>query len=263
MGVIMKRFFAAIAAFTLAPAGAFAQEWYAGGYFGLNLQGDSDNRGQLTSDFSTGNGAPTIPTETVLAQGTSVGWTTDFDSGVAYGVEAGLRFDNGFRSGVEISLTQADVDTHEGVNVGGAVIDGVDAAVLTGSAEPLGATVGEVVSDGRGDIENLAVFANAYYDFNRDGQFQPYVGAGIGFSDVNVTYNPSGVGIVDDGETKFAYQLRAGATYQFSEQVEAYAEYTYRATEDAQVNVDLFPGALDIENEQNLLTVGVRYRFSG
>ncbi len=259
----MKKYLAALAAFALMPFAAVAQDWYVGGYVGSNVQSDSDNGGQLTSDFATGNGAPTIPTGTNLASGTSVGWSTEFDTGVAYGVEAGLRYDNGLRSGIEISLTSADIDTHEGVNVGGANIDGVDAAVLTGSAEPLGATVGAVVADGRGDIENLAVFANAYYDFNRDGAFQPYVGAGLGFSQVDVTYNPSGVGIVDDGETKFAYQLRAGATYRFSDTLEVYGEYTYRATDDVEVDVDLFPGTLNVENQQNLFAVGVRYRFGG
>lgn len=259
----MKKYLAALAAFALVPFAASAQEWYAGGYIGTNVQSDSDNSGQLTSDFTTGNGAPAVPTGTVLESGTPVGWSTEFDTGVAYGIEAGLRYDNGFRSGVEIALTSADVDSHEGVNVGGAGLDGVDAAVLTGSAEQLGASVGAVVADGRGDIENLAVFANAYYDFNRDGQFQPYVGGGIGFSQVDVTYNPSGVGIVEDDETKFAYQLRAGATYKVTDNFEGYAEYTYRATDDVEVDVDLFPGTLDIENRQNLFTVGVRYRFGG
>lgn len=259
----MKRFFVALGAIALIPVAAAAQDWYVGGYIGSNMQSDSDNSGQLTSDFTTGNGAPAVPTGTVLPEGTSVGWSTEFDTGVAYGIEAGLRYDNGLRSGIEISLTSADVDTHEGVNVGGAGIDGVDAAVLTGSAEPLGATVGAVVADGRGDIENLAVFANAYYDFNRDGAFQPYVGAGLGFSQVDVTYNPSGVGIVDDGETKFAYQLRAGATYRFSDTLEVYGEYTYRATDDVEVDVDLFPGTLNVENQQNLFAVGIRYRFGG
>ena len=242
---------------------ASAQEWYVGGYAGLNQQNDSDNSGALTSDFTTGNGGTAVPTGTVLAEGTSVGWSTEFSSGYVLGVEAGLRYDNGLRSGIELSYSQSDVDTHRGVNVGGGSIDGVDAAVLTGSATPLGATVGAVVADGRGEITSTSVFANAYDDINRGGQVQPYIGAGIGVSDVNVTYNPSGVGIVDDGETKFAYQVRAGATWQFSEQLEGYGEYTYRATDDIDTRVDLFPAGLSVENSQNLFTVGLRYRFGG
>jgi hypothetical protein len=42
------------------------------------------------------------------------------------------------------------------------VIDGVDAAVLTGSATQLGVTVGDVVGAGQGDISSLTVMANAY-----------------------------------------------------------------------------------------------------
>lgn len=78
---------------------------------------------------------------------------------------------------------------------------------------------------------------------------------------MDVQYNPSGVGVIDDGETKFAYQLKAGLTWLASETWEVYGEYAYRATEDVEVNNDLFPGNLEIENQQNLFTVGVRYRF--
>jgi opacity protein-like surface antigen len=132
----------------------------------------------------------------VSGSGTSVGWTTEFDSGTAFSFEAGKRYSSGLRSGIEVSWANADVDFHDGVTAGGTLIDGVDAAVLTGSATQLGATVGEIVAAGQGEIETMSMMANAYYDFNRDGRFSPYLGAGIGFSSVDVTFNPSGVGIV-------------------------------------------------------------------
>ncbi len=259
--MIKSMFAAGIAACFSFAGAAHAQEWYVGGYVGLANQADSDNSGEFTSAFVTGNGGTAIPTGTTLASGTSVGWNTEFDQGLAVGVEGGIRYASNLRSGIEVSYTQADVDTHQGVLVGGGNIDGVDAAVLTGSATPLGATVGAVVADGRGEVTTLAVFANAYYDFNPTGAFQPYVGAGIGFTDVDVTYNPSGVGIVDDGETRFAYQVRAGATYRVTQSIDVYGEYTYRASDDIETRVDLFPARLDIENQQNLFSVGLRYRF--
>ncbi len=131
----------------------------------------------------------------------------------------------------------------------------------TGSAAQLGATVGDVVAAGRGDITTLSLFVNAYYDFNRDSNFEPYVGVGLGFSDVDVTFNPSGVGIVDDGETVFAYQVKLGATMQFNDEWEGYAEYAYRMMDDVEVGVDLFPAMLEVENQQGLASFGVRYRF--
>ena len=121
--------------------------------------------------------------------------------------------------------------------------------------------MGDVVAAGRGDITTLSLFVNAYYDFNRDSNFEPYVGVGLGFSDVDVTFNPSGVGIVDDGETVLAYQVKLGATMQFNDEWEGYAEYAYRIMEDVEVGVDLFPAMLEVENQQGLASFGVRYRF--
>ena len=162
---------------------------------------------------------------------------------------------------MEVSYTKADVDTHTGVTLGGGSIDALDAASIAGSPTPLGASVAAIVADGRGDISSTSVFANVYYDFNSGSAWQPYVGAGLGVSDVNVTYNPSGVGVIDDGETKLAYQVKAGLTWMVNETWEVFGEYAYRATDDIELDNDLFPGTLNIENQHNLLSFGARYRF--
>lgn len=240
---------------------ASAQEWYAGGSIGFALQQDSSNAG-ITGSFTTGNGAPVIPLGTAIAAGTPYGWETEFDNGLALSGEFGARYDNGFRSGIELAYSQADVKTHSGVNVAGTAIDGVDAAVLTGSATPLGATVGAVVATPDGDsIETTSLFANLYYDFNRDGLISPYVGAGLGYSDVSVTYNPSGVSIIEDSEGKFAYQLKAGATWAVTEKIDLFGEAAYRATDDVELDNRLFPGRLNIENRQTVFSIGARFRF--
>jgi len=253
----IKFFAAALAALTVSGAAA-AQEWYVGGSIGVGLQDDSDNSGS-TGAFTTGNLGDGSTLD--VAEGTAYGWQTEFDSGIALSGEAGLKYDGGLRSGIEVVYTQADVDTHSGVTLAGGDIGGIDAAALAGAADPLGVSVADLVADGQGDITTVGVFANAYYDFNRDGQVQPYVGAGIGFLDVDVEYSPSGVGIIDDGETKFAYQLKAGASVQVTDTWELYGEYAYRASDDIEVNNDLFPGTLDIENTQNIFSIGARYTF--
>jgi opacity protein-like surface antigen len=237
---------------------ASAQEWYAGGSFGILNQSDSDNSGS-TGAFTTGNLGDGSTLD--VAAGTPYGWNTQFENGYAVSGEIGLRYGNGLRSGIEVSQTSADVDTHKAVTLGGGSIDGVDAAAIAGSPAPLGVTVADVVADGRGDISSTSLFFNAYYDFNRAGTVQPYVGGGIGLSDVNVTYQPSGIGVIDDGETKFSYQLKAGLTWQATPQWDFYGEYAYRATDDIETKNDLFPGSLNIENQQNIFSIGIRYRF--
>ena len=237
---------------------ASAQEYYVGGSIGLTQQNDSDNSGS-TGAFTTGNLGDGSTLD--VAAGTPYGWSTEFDGGTAFGAEFGARYGSGLRSGVEFVYSQADVDTHTGVTLGGGSIDAVDAAAIAGSAAPLGATVAAVVADGRGEITNTGIFLNAYYDFNQASALQPYVGACIGYVDVDVTYQPSGITVIDDSEGKFGYQVKAGATWQLQNQWELFGEYAYRATEDIELDNQLFPGTLDIENTQNVFSIGARYRF--
>lgn len=249
----------ASAAFMLAGT-AHADGWYIGGSIGLNNQSDSDNSGS-TGAFTTGNLGDGTTLD--VASGTSYGWTTEFDSGMAYSLEAGLRYDTGWRSGIEITRTDADVDTHKNVALGGSPIGTLDAAAIAGSPTPLGVSIADVVADGRGDITNTGLFVNVYYDFNRGNAFEPYLGAGLGYADVEVTYNPSGIGVINGSESKFAYQAKAGATYAINPDLGVYAEYAYRATEDIELQNQLFPGSLEIENTQHILSIGARYRFGG
>ena len=251
---------AAIAAGLVIVGAASAQEYYVGGSIGFTQQNDSDNSGS-TGAFTTGNLGDGSTLD--VAAGTSYGWSTEFDGGTAFSGEFGARYGNGFRAGAEIVYSQADVDTHTGVTLGGGSIDAVDAAAIASSPDPLGVTVAQVVADGRGDITNTGIFFNGYYDFNQGGALQPYVGAGIGYVDVEVAYQPSGITVIDDCEGKLGYQVKAGATYQLQNNWELFGEYAYRATEDIELNNQLFPGTLEIENTQNVFSIGARFKFGG
>lgn len=235
--------------------------WYLSGSLGYVLQSDSDNSG-TTGSFNTGNGSPVIPNGTPIADGTSYGWDTEFEGGWAVSGEMGRMFQQKYRLGLEISYTGAGVDSHEDVDIAGTIIDDVDAAVLTGSSSQLGATVGDVVGDGQGDITQLGFFLNGYYDINTGTNWQPYLGAGIGFVSVDVDYSPSNVTIVDDDETVAGVQFKAGAAYMVSQNMDAYGEYAFRMIDEIKVENSLFPGDLEVDNQQHLFNVGIRYRFS-
>lgn len=244
------------------PAHAEDVQWYIGGSLGLTKQSDSSNSGQ-TGAFTTGNGAPAVPDGTAIAAGTDYGWDTEFDNGFALSGELGLTYDSRWRSGIELVYSKSDVDTHSGVTLGGTNIDGVDAAVLTGSSTQLGVTVGDVVADGRGDINQTGLFFNGYYTLVQDGTFQPYLGAGIGFLQTDVTYQPSGIPVVSGDETKFAYQIKGGVSAVFDNGYDVYGELTWRASDDVELDNQLFPGTLNVENTAIIASVGVRYRFGG
>lgn len=260
MSKTLRMSLAALGAASALCAPAAAQQ-YVSGSAGFNFQSDSSNSGAFSSDFTTGDGVA-VPAGTVLPAGTELGWNTEFDTGYFVSGAYGWRLDNGLRLEAELSYSSADVDTHTDVQAGGAALGGADAAVLISGSDPLGVTVADLVADGRGDISNFAVMANAYYDFAMpDSPFAFYVGGGLGFSNVTVEYRPSDVGIVDDDETAFAYQVMAGGAYRFSDNAEWYAGYRYRATEDVSLDVDLVPATLDIENQSNIIETGIRFYF--
>lgn len=250
---------ASIAAVMLGVPAA-AQDYYGSVSVGGGFLNDSDNSGAFTSDFLTGTGT-TIPNNTPLPAGTGVGWTTEFDTGYAVSAAIGRRFGNAWRGEIELSHQSNDVDTHNNVQAAGIPLDNEDVGVLISGAPQQGATVGAVVADGQGAVDTTFLMANLYYDLAQMGPLTPYIGAGIGAGMVNVEYAPSGIGIVDDDDTIFAYQVMAGASYDLSERMALFAQYRYRATSDVEIDVDLFPAKLEIENRASVIEAGVRFMF--
>ncbi|MEM7690278.1 MAG: P44/Msp2 family outer membrane protein [Pseudomonadota bacterium] len=239
------------------PSAAFAGEPYVGVSGGVALPNDSDNEGQFDSAVPATEDFDAIAAETDLA------WTSELDTGFALNGQVGYAFDNGFRVELEGAYSKYDVDTHSGLTVGGANIDGVDVAVLTrGAADDANPTVGAILADGQGDVSNFGLFANVFYDIETGSGFKPYVGAGAGYQWVDVEYQPSGVDVADEDDSALAYQLMAGVSFNVTERVELFGQYTYRDTfEDADVALNLLPATLGVENGQSLVTAGVRVKL--
>ena len=246
------------AAATMVSMPAMAQDWYVSGSLGVSFQTDSQNTG-TTGAFTTGDigDGSTID----VTAGTSYGWETAFEDGYAISLETGLNYEGGLRSGIELAYTSADVKNHARVTLNGGNINDLDAATLTGSATAIGADIGTIVADGQGDVTTTALFLNAYYDFNSDSAFQPYVGVGIGVSHISVDYSPSGVSIIDESETKLAYQGKFGLAVVTESGWDIFGEYTYRGTEDVSFTNRLFPGDLSIETRQSIVSGGVRFKL--
>src|SRR5690606_35474083 len=110
------------------PATAHAGEVYTGVSGGIALNEDSRNSDEFDATV------PATPDWGAIPAGTSLEWDTEFDNGFAISGVVGYAFDNGLRSEVELSYTRSGVKTHSGLAAGGAVIDGVDVAVLTRGA---------------------------------------------------------------------------------------------------------------------------------
>lgn len=247
---------ATAALFSAMPAAA---QVYVGVRGGATLDQSSTNQGQTTATIPATADFGAIPA------GTSLGWETDFETGYDVSGQIGYRFADGLRLEIEGGYSDSKVDSHRNLAVGGAVIDSVDVAVLTrGAPAAANPTVGAVLSTDPGSVKTIYGFGNLYYDINSTGRFQPYFGFGVGAVRVDVDYRPSGVEVVDDKQTRLAYQLMGGATYKLSDNFEVFAQYTWRATPDrAETDVSLLPARLGVESRQSIVGGGVRVAFGG
>jgi opacity protein-like surface antigen len=254
--MVQKTSLAALAAALLfAPAVVQAQT-YGGVSTGVTLPQDSANRGQTTTAIPASPTFPAIPVDT------TVDWRTEFDRGYSVSAFLGHRFEGGFRIEGEFNYSESNIDTHRGVTVGGTNIDAVDASVLT-RGPTLGTTVGALVDSGIGSQRSYGAFANAYYDFNAGGTFQPYVGGGIGIQNVRFDYRPSDVDVGQGSDTNFAWQLMAGATYRISPTFELFGQYNYRDAGRTRLELDLLPANLNARSRQSIISLGLRIPFGG
>lgn len=254
------KIFATLAAgtsFALTGA-AHAGEPYVGASAGLNLPSDSENRGEFDEDV-----AATADFDAIAA-GTDLDWTSRLNNGLDLNLLAGYRLDNGVRLELQGFYNKSNVGLHRDLAVGGTGIDALDSAILTrGVADVANPTVGAVLSTDDGQIKNYGLFANALYDFQINEKLAPYVGAGVGFARQDVEYAPSGIDVVDDKKTRFAYQAMAGVTYKLSPSFEVFGQYTYRNIDRGDYDVDLLPATLGVKSEQSLFNVGFRIPLGG
>jgi len=112
---------------------------------------------------------------------------------------------------------------------------------------------------GAGDTKVFGGFANAYYDFLPNSQWRPFLGAGIGVAQVKEDGGP--VGAPHGDKTGFAYQLHAGISHPFSDQLSGELAYHYLGAP----GVKFGSGAARVDGDfsASLVTVGLRYRFGG
>jgi opacity protein-like surface antigen len=247
---------AAIAAALIGAPSLAAAQTYGGVSAGVTLPENSNNRGQTTAPIAA---SPTFP---AIPQDTAIEWTTEFDEGYNISAVLGHRFPGGFRVEGEFNYSESDISTHRGVSVGGTNIDALDASVLTRGAA-VGSTVGAVVDSGIGRTRNYGAFANAYYDFNSEGAFMPYVGAGLGVQRVRFDYRPSNIDVGQGSDTNFAWQLMAGATYRISPSFELFGQYNYRDSGSTTIPLDLLPADLRAQSAQSVVSLGFRVPFGG
>lgn len=168
--------------------------------------------------------------------------TTYSDPGGYIGGFVGYNFAGqglqGLRGELELAYTSASVNNHT-----------VDGTKFAGGAA-------------FGDANTWLGLASLYYDFGQGGPFRPYIGAGIGFGNTELSgqgVSPTGV-ILSDSGTGFAWQVGGGLNIDVAQATEL--EIGYRYLEVDGVNVKAFDGtksSVDVGN--HLVLVGLKYHF--
>jgi len=101
-----------------------------------------------------------------------------------------------------------------------------------------------------GDVTNLSLLFNGYYDFLKGSAVRPYITAGIGVARVNAQIEGE-----RDTDSIFAYKVGVGLSYNMSENVALDFGYRYFATSD----LDVF--GLELSNSSHSILLGARYNF--
>lgn len=140
-----------------------------------------------------------------------------FDPGFGITAALGHVYGNGFRSEAEFGYRNNDID--------------------------------EISIDG--DVTSLSFMVNGFYDFMPGNTFTPFVGAGIGFA--NVEGDIDGFGSEDDNV--FAYQVAAGMAFAVNRSMNIDLQYRFFGTEDPD-----FDG-LEAEYTTHNLMIGFRQSF--
>ncbi len=127
--------------------------------------------------------------------------------------------------------------------------------------------------DAGGDVHAWSAMANLFYDFNRGGQIEPYIGVGAGGARLNYNvHDNSAIAHAEGEDTVLAYQAIVGFAIGLGEQWDVDVGYRYfvadgaegdgRDTNTTGLLTTTTPFTTDADYTHQALTVGLRYQFA-
>jgi OOP family OmpA-OmpF porin len=110
-----------------------------------------------------------------------------------------------------------------------------------------------------GDVHSWSGMLNLYYDFNRGGSWEPYVGVGAGIARVSANaFDGRTLQGIDDEDTSAAYQALAGVAFSLTDQLDLDVGYRWFVAPDGNFEPDSSGAYYDSQE----VTVGLRYQFA-
>lgn len=203
----MRKLAIAVALSTTVLAGpALARDgaWYVGGEFGAMITEDTD------AGFTPGTTATTTGTA-------SIGFEEGFDGGGFVGYDFGA-----FRLEAEVAYKSADVEEF----------------VTSGLTPPGVVGTSAIFTGGDGEVNVLSGMVNAMLDFGNEDGLSGFIGGGAGIARVdfdNVTAFTNTGAILDDSDTRFAWQVIAGVRQALSRNVDIHLKYRFFNVDDLEM----------------------------
>ena len=169
----------------------------------------------------------------------------DFDEDVGFSSAIGFEYSNGLRLEGEYLSTENDTET---VNFNGNNFSG---------------------SAARGNVETESIFFNVIKSFNSASTYSPYIGVGVGYTDVesSVSYG-NGPAAINDSDEVFSYQLLAGLDVAFTPKLSGFVEYRFVGADDVSLNrFGGGPGGLQTTTQEgdielSAFALGLKYNFN-
>jgi len=156
-------------------------------------------------------------------------WEVEFESGWAVFADLGYRWPNNWRLELEAGFRENDVDC---ISFGGPCIPGA-----------------------WGEVSQFTAMVNVLHDIDLTARTTLSIGLGFGgdFVDVDTPFP-----LQDDDDFAIAGQGIAQLTHELSERLDFILTYRYMVSDDPEFDL-IGPGAVEYENENHTLTIGLRF----
>ncbi len=256
-------------------------KWYIGASVPVMYIDDTDT---VTEGSSASHLAPTQPQTPYRGKA-----VTKYKTGYKLEGVLGYELGSNFRIELELFYAEADVDKLN--------YSGISATTLAGSTP----VPGKLRVPVRGTAEQMGGLVNLWYDFDTGSNWVPYIGAGVGFIKVDMgglkyddnalaqkvtdtlagyafaagqqgAPDPATLPPIPDGwvpevsstDTVFAYQIAAGVSYRFRDNIMFRLGYRLQeADEDVVLSGQNANGSVKTETDLKVqfIEAGIRYHF--
>ena len=184
----------------------------------------------LEGGLNEAEDASTITNNNPGTNGNPQVFDAEYDTGSLFGTTLGYLFANGLRPEISFVLRNNDFESTSGTAA-------------------------------RGEIENVSLLGNIWYNWRPGQAFQPYVGFGVGANKIsleNFSNNPGGNYSSDD--TVFAAQTGFGAQFALGPRANLDLGYRYLLSEDPELSNAVTQ--YDTEYTAHSVLLGFNYTFS-